>query len=586
VVGAPTTRSAVITNTGTANLALASLIFSGTAASEFSLATGNTCTAGLVLAPSSSCNLVLQFAPVAAGTSLANLLVSHNAANSPQSLALTGTVTALPQARIEFSALSLAFGNTALGASTQQTITVQNTGGADLVLSALTLTGAAPGDFSRAGTCSTSAVLAAGRQCSLLITFQPTAVGARSASLSVRSNASNGDASLALTGSGLPAAAPALSLAPLALDFGTQSISGTTPPRRVVVSNVGGAPLFISSIVISGVAFAIAPTSRCPTTDLNLAPGASCDLDIAFSPGLTGVDYTGNISFAAYTNGASQNLPLRGRGSVGSVPNLAWSPATTRLDFGAVVAGAVSATQTLTLTNSGPAVATLGLLNAIGPDAAAFSVTTTTCPIGTTPLAVGQSCDISIRFAPASAGAKTATVQLVSNGSGPPELVLAGTGLGGPSPGLAVSENTVNFEGTRVGAQSLPATVTLVGSGSGVVRITGISASAGFVMQNKTCPATPFTLPAGSECSVTVTFVPQGEGTASGSLTINTDATPTQRSVALNAQGERPADVSGGGGCSLSRGQSATDPTLWALVLLAAALLWRRRVKTAKRPQP
>jgi trimeric autotransporter adhesin len=580
VLGTSTTRSAVVTNTGSANLALAGLTFSGTAASEFGLAASNTCTAGLLIAPSSSCSLVLQFTPVAAGTSLANLAITHNALGSPQSVALTGTATALPQARIEFSALAVAFASTALGASTQQSITVQNTGGADLVLSALTLGGAAPGDFSRAGTCSTSTVLAAGAQCTLLLTFQPTAVGGRSASLNVRSNASNGDASLALTGTGLPAPAPALGLAPAALDFGTQAITGNAPARRVVVSNLGAAPLTISSITVSGLGFAIAPTSSCTNGTITLVFGASCNLDIAFTPGLTGVDYTGNVSFASNAAGSPQGLALRGRASVGPVPSLSWSPATTRLDFGAVVAGAVSATQTLTLNNAGPAAATLGLLNAIGADAAAFSVTTSTCPMGVALLAAGQSCQVDIRFAPASAGAKTATVQLVSNGSGPPELVLVGTGLGGPSPGLAVSETTVNFEGTRVGAQSLPATVTLVGSGSGVVRITGISASTGFVMQNKTCPATPFTLPAGSECSVTVTFVPQGEGAASGSLTINTDATPAQRAVALNAQGEKPANVAGGGGCSLSQGQSATDPTLWALVLLAAAVLWRRRLKT------
>jgi trimeric autotransporter adhesin len=584
VLGSSTTRSALITNTGTANLVLGSLVVAGTSATEFALAAGNTCTAGATIAPSNSCTLTLQYTPAAAGTSSAGLAITHNAANSPQSLTLSGTTTTLAQARIEFSAFSALFPNTQLGSSSPQTISVQNTGGSNLILSDISLSGSAPGDFSRAGTCSSTSVLASGQQCTLLLTFQPTVLGARSAALTIKSNASNGDVTLALTGAGVASPTASLSLTPAALDFGTQSLTGSFPARSVRLTNVGNATLTLSNISVAGIAFSNVSATPCPAS---LAPRDSCFVDIRFAPGAAGLDYTGSLSISSNAPGSPQVVPLGGRGSASVVPVLLWSPATQRLDFGSVVAGSLSATQSLTLLNQGPGTVTLNLLNAVGADAATFSVTSGTCPIGAaTPLAQGQSCRVDVRFAPASAGSKTATVQVASTGSAPPELNLLGTGLGGPSPGLAVSESSVNFEATRVGAQSLPATVTLMGSGAGVVRINSISVSTGFVMQNKTCPAAPFTLPAGAECTVTVSFLPQGEGVASGSLTITTDATPAQRSVALSAQGEAKADVSGGGGCSISKGDSATDPTLWALVLLAAAVLWqRRRTRAQQRAQ-
>jgi MYXO-CTERM domain-containing protein len=76
-----------------------------------------------------------------------------------------------------------------------------------------------------------------------------------------------------------------------------------------------------------------------------------------------------------------------------------------------------------------------------------------------------------------------------------------------------------------------------------------------------------------------VTFVPQGEGAASGTLSVTTDAAPAVRQVALNGQGEAKPDLTSGG-CSLSQADSPSDPTLWALVaaaLIALALRQRQR---------
>src|SRR4029453_1644058 len=132
---------------------LATLLFSGPAASDYSLAAGNTCTPGLVLAASTSCTLVVGFNPPAAGTRNATLTISHSAAGSPQTVAYLGTATPAPQGQIQLSASALTYADTQLASTSAQTITVHNGGNLALNFSAFTFGGTNPADFQRSGTC-------------------------------------------------------------------------------------------------------------------------------------------------------------------------------------------------------------------------------------------------------------------------------------------------------------------------------------------------------------------------------------------------------------------------------------------------
>jgi hypothetical protein len=235
--------------------------------------------------------------------------------------------------------------------------------------------------------------------------------------------------------------------------------------------------------------------------------------------------------------------------------------------------------------NQGPGGVNLTVLNAVGPDASSFSVVGGTCAIGT-PLFEADTCRIDIRFAPGSAGAKTASVQVASTGSFPPALALAGVGLGGPSPSLAVSATSLAFPTTRVGAESLPAELRLTSNGSSIVRVTGLEVTGAYAIHGSTCPALPFTLPAGTDCTVTVSFRPSSDGAAAGMLRVTSESDPSIREVALSGSGEAPADV-GGGGCTIGSGTSLLDPTLWLLVLLAGGtLLWRHPPRRSRRRTP
>ncbi len=573
VVGSPSTVSLVLTNRSATSLTLSSLAFSGASPGDYSLDPTNTCTPALALAASANCTLVIRFAPAAAGTRNAVLTLTHTAPGSPQTVTLNGTATPAPQGRIALSAVSLSFADTQLGSTSPQSATVVNSGDLALTFSAFTFGGAAAAEFTQGGTCSVASPLPIGGQCTLTVVFAPASLGLRNATLTIASDASNGAATLTLSGTGVPVPAPQVSLTPATLDFGNQTTGGLYPSRRVHLANSGTADLAIGSLVVAGTGFANVSAAACPPV---LAPTAGCDIDITLLA-TSAIAYTGTLTVSSNAAGSPAVVVLRGNGSASALPVLIWSPAVTTLDFGQQSAGTVSAVQSVTLSNQGPGGVTLTVLNAIGADGPAFSVVGGTCSL-VTPLFEGQTCRVDISFAPGSAGAKTAAVQIASTGSFPPTLTLTGVGLAGPNPSLALSAASIAFESTRVGAQSLPQDVRLTSTGSGVVSVSAMAVDGAYAIQSTTCPSPPFTLPAGSQCTVTVAFRPTAEGTSAGTLRVTTDAAPLERDVALSGSGQADA-ATGSGGCSIGSSGSLLDPSLWLMLLLAAAALLRRGLR-------
>ncbi|MES2091676.1 MAG: choice-of-anchor D domain-containing protein [Pseudomonadota bacterium] len=273
---------------------------------------------------------------------------------------------------------------------------------------------------------------------------------------------------------------------------------------------------------------------------------------------------------------------MSGHGTAGAAPSLVWSPSLGSFDFGTVSVGAVSSTHTFTVANPGPGGATLALANAVGADAANFTVTLSGCAIGDV-LYENGTCNVIVQFAPGTAGAKTASVQIASSGSPPSPLVVNGTGMGGPTAGLAFSANALAFGEVRVNAQSAPQEIKLTSDGSGTLRVTDLTVTGPYTLQSRTCPAAPFDLPPGSDCTVTVNFDPSSTGSRAGVMSVTSNASGSPMTVTLDGQGQSAPDVSSGG-CSLVDGNSPVDPTLWALVVTSVAVLARRH--RARRVKP
>ena len=105
------------------------------------------------------------------------------------------------------SSTTLGFGSVNTGsASSQQTVSLSNTGAATLQLSAISISNS---EFARVGgTCTATTALAVSASCSMNLTFTPAATGVRSATITVSHNAAVATSTVSLAGTGV-AATPA-----------------------------------------------------------------------------------------------------------------------------------------------------------------------------------------------------------------------------------------------------------------------------------------------------------------------------------------------------------------------------------------
>ncbi len=108
---------------------------------------------------------------------------------------------------VSLSASGLTFTSQNIGTtSTAQAVTLTNTGNGALSVSNIGLAGTNSGDFGATNTCGSS--VAASANCSISVTFKPTATGSRSASVSIVDNAATSPQSITLTGTGTGAPTP------------------------------------------------------------------------------------------------------------------------------------------------------------------------------------------------------------------------------------------------------------------------------------------------------------------------------------------------------------------------------------------
>jgi hypothetical protein len=84
-------QSITITNTGNAGLFISSAATRGANPLDFTQVSDGC--SGLTLAPGTSCSVSITFSPTASGTRSATFILSDNAANSPQTVPITGTGT-------------------------------------------------------------------------------------------------------------------------------------------------------------------------------------------------------------------------------------------------------------------------------------------------------------------------------------------------------------------------------------------------------------------------------------------------------------------------------------------------------------
>jgi centrosomal CEP192-like protein/HYDIN/CFA65/VesB family protein len=183
-----------VRNIGTAPLTLGVISTSGPFTQT------NTCAS--TLAPNESCTVSVRYVPTAAGSQSGQLLVPGNSQGIPPLVTLSGTgFVAVPA--LSLTPTSIAFGSVQLDRATAgKVVTITSTGNSPLVVSSLTIGGANPSDFWIVADNCTGASLNPGAACTASVSFEPTRVGARSATLAISHNASGAPSAVSLSGTG------------------------------------------------------------------------------------------------------------------------------------------------------------------------------------------------------------------------------------------------------------------------------------------------------------------------------------------------------------------------------------------------
>lgn len=229
-VGSTTSKAVTLTNSGSAALSGIAVSVSGANAADFTQT--NNC--GTSIAAGANCAITVTFRPSAAGARSATLNVATGAGALTASLSGSGAAASAPT----LTPSTVAFGTVSVGStSANQTLTLANPSAVSLTGVALTLGGTNPGDFGGSTNCGST--LAAGASCSVILYFNPTAGGARSATLNVATSA--GPLSAALSGSGATTTSSTYTVtAPAtAAAGGAMTVSWTAPAGHAANDFIG-----------------------------------------------------------------------------------------------------------------------------------------------------------------------------------------------------------------------------------------------------------------------------------------------------------------------------------------------------------
>jgi len=480
-----------LSNTGTGALTITNIA----ASANF----GETNNCGGSVAAGGSCTINVTFSPTATGPLTGTLTITDNSngvAGSTQTVTLTGTGTA---PLVSLSAPSLSFGNQLLDTtSAAQTETVTNTGTANLTISAVTVGGTNASDFAKSADTCTGATVTPSSTCTVSVTFTPSAMGSRSASLNFADNASNSPQTVTLSGTGT---APVVSLSAPSLSFGNQLLDTTSAAQTETVTNSGTANLSISTVTVGGTNASDFAKSADTCTGATVTPNGTCTVSVTFTPAATGAR-SGTLTFTDNNNtvaGSTQTVNLSGTGG-GPVVSLS-APS---MSFGSQPLSTTSAAQTETVTNTGTANLSIATVTVGGTNASDFAKSADTCTGAT--VAPNGTCTVSVTFTPAATGTRSGTLTFTDNNNS-----VAGSTQAVTLSGVGVDFAVATPTGTQTVAQGGQAQYTI-----NVTSVGGTDSNAVTLACSN--------LPAQATCAFGTNPVTPGASGASSQLTITTTA--------------------------------------------------------------
>jgi len=481
-----------------------------------------------------SCLFQVIFTPSATGLRSGTLSLSTSI--GAVSIPLSGTGVA--DTGIALSALSLTFAN---AAESSQTVSVANTGTASVQVGS---PAAATPSFTASSACST---LAPGANCTIQVNYLPGAAPVTDVlSIPVSRFGSGGLSqtaiySVTLVG-GYTTTSAGLAVLPESVSYGPIDTGTEGSTRQFTLYNLSATAMTISMAMPRHFLLTTPPCAAIPAN-------GNCTVGVEFDP-LTNGDLPGTISVAgvpedgsatqtvlAYGDGygvGSGSLTISGGPLFGGVYN-----------FGQVAAGQ-TATQVFALSNQNAAGSPPITVRRVTSPAPFLA--TSTCGSA---LAVQQSCDVTVTYAPmgqASATGSTAASDVGSltiesdAESGPDIVTLVGQpGGGSGSSGAAASavltlnQGSLAFPSVSVGDASPPQTIILSNTGNTTLAVGSVNVTSDFSVQNG-CQ----NVSVGANCSITVTSTPQSIGVHLAALQIASNASTPLEFVSLLGVGNNP----------------------------------------------
>lgn len=501
--------------------------------------------AGRFLAPDQECTLaVVRFRPSDLGPRSATITaaVQRPPTSTPPSAPLAGT-GGRPQLTITPNPAT--FGDVVVGdSSASQTLVVENSGSAGVLITGRSIGGNDPGSFTTtepAADACVGAVLEAGGSCSLSIhAFTPDAAGDRSAVVTVTTEAPELTLAAALEGRGLTRG---IVVEPTPIDFGQRNVGVTSAPQGLRVRNTGTATVTVTGRSLGGAnpgdfTDGDAPSPGCTGP---LAPGAQCELSVhAFRPTAAGArSATVTVSTDA---GLEATATLTGTG-VANQPALTVTP--DPADFGTVRVSESSANQGFTVRNTGNVAFTVTSRAVSGANASDFALVSTGGCLTDGPLAPGATCVVATHaFRPSSTGARSATLTVGTNVAGlTGSAALTGQGA---AAAIAVEPSPVDFGDVEVGGSAGPTVVRVRNQGDLNVTVSGFTVGGDhpgdFVaVAPGSGSCTGLSLAPGAVCSLaSVIFTPALVGGRQATITATTTTTGISATGTLGGTGIPP----------------------------------------------
>ena len=275
------------------------------------------------------------------------------------------------------------------------------------------------------------------------------------------------------------------------------------------------------------------PTANCWNVYGSGLPNAPAML-LTAAPGMsTGDGRSGELRVATYGRGVWQ-IPLL-TAAAPARPVIASSP--NALGFGDQAVGTASTSSGITLTNTGNAPLTISRidisLSALPLGAQAEFFETNTCTGA--PVPAGRSCTVSVVFAPAALGSRSATMTIFADVSGG-QVTIPLSGNGTPGNPVALTPLFTDYGSLDINATSAVQNVTVSNTATFDIALGTPATTGDYRISANTCTGI---LKAASGCTVGIVFTPTASGVRSGGL--NIVANGSALTASLTGRGVVPA---------------------------------------------